>query len=80
MSKNDITGDDIKTKVSSKEYLNNYDRIFGNKGIIECYYSECKYHAKTEPFCFEGTCRATEEELIAFGIIRQKYLERFNNG
>jgi hypothetical protein len=28
--KNDITGDEIKSRAPSKEYLTNYDRIFGN--------------------------------------------------
>lgn len=28
MSKNEITGDEIKTKVSSKEYEENFDKIF----------------------------------------------------
>lgn len=28
MSKNDITGDDIKSKAPSKSYLNNFDDIF----------------------------------------------------
>jgi hypothetical protein len=31
MSKNDVTGDDIKSKVSTKEYEDNYERIFRNK-------------------------------------------------
>ena len=30
-SKNDITGDDIKSKAASAAYRDNYDRIFGNK-------------------------------------------------
>jgi flagellar hook assembly protein FlgD len=28
-TKNDVTGDSIQTKVSSKAYLDNYDAIFG---------------------------------------------------
>ena len=31
VAKNDITGDSIKTKVNSKAYSDNYDRIFGKK-------------------------------------------------
>jgi len=31
MSKNDVTGDEIKSKVPSKEFLDNYDRIFRNR-------------------------------------------------
>jgi len=30
-SKNDITGDEIKSKASNKAYEDNYDRIFGKK-------------------------------------------------
>lgn len=33
MSRNDITGDEIKTKVASKQFLQNHERIFGNKKI-----------------------------------------------
>jgi hypothetical protein len=28
--KNDITGDEIKSRIPSREYLDNYDRIFRN--------------------------------------------------
>jgi uncharacterized FlaG/YvyC family protein len=31
VAKNDITGDSIQTRNTSKEYENNYDLIFGNK-------------------------------------------------
>jgi hypothetical protein len=31
MSRNEITGDEIKTKVTSKEYEDGYDRIFKKK-------------------------------------------------
>lgn len=30
-AKNDITGDEIKSKASTKAYEDNYDRIFGKK-------------------------------------------------
>jgi len=30
-TKNDVTGDSIKTKTNSKKYRDNWDRIFGNK-------------------------------------------------
>mgnify|MGYP007061990738 CR=1 FL=1 len=30
-SRNDITGDEIKSKASNKAYEDNYDRIFGKK-------------------------------------------------
>lgn len=31
VSKNDITGDTIQTKVTSKAYLDNYDKIFNQR-------------------------------------------------
>jgi|TARA_R110000744_G_scaffold195919_1_gene315097 flagellar hook assembly protein FlgD len=31
VTKNDVTGDSIQSKVSSKAYLDNYDAIFGSK-------------------------------------------------
>lgn len=31
MSKNDITGDEIKTKSANEQYRENWDRIFGKK-------------------------------------------------
>ena len=30
-TKNDITGDSIQSRKTSKEYLDNYDKIFGKK-------------------------------------------------
>lgn len=35
MSKNDVTGDEIKTKVSTQAYRDGWDRIFGNKNEKE---------------------------------------------
>ena len=35
VSKNDITGDSLQTKVSSEIYRNNYDAIFRKKVIPE---------------------------------------------
>lgn len=32
---NDITGDKIKSKVSNKEYENNFDKIFRNKSSAD---------------------------------------------
>ena len=49
---------------------------------IECYYSQCKYHAANEmpptegPFCFEEDCRATKEQIKEYEKIRKEYLER----
>lgn len=34
MSKNDITGDNIQTRVASEDYLSNYDAIFRKKIIL----------------------------------------------
>ncbi len=31
VAKNDVTGDSIQTKVTSKAYANNWDAIFGSK-------------------------------------------------
>jgi len=30
-ARNDITGDELKSKTNSEAYRDNYDRIFGNK-------------------------------------------------
>ena len=42
-ARNDVTGDKIQTKVASKDYINNYDSIFGTplynippKTWVEC--------------------------------------------
>lgn len=34
-AKNDITGDDIKTKAASNNFRDNFDRIFNGQGISE---------------------------------------------
>ena len=34
-SKNDITGDAIRSKAPSDEYKDNYDRIFGKKTAVD---------------------------------------------
>lgn len=31
IAQNDVTGDELKSKVPSEAYLNNYDLIFGKK-------------------------------------------------
>jgi hypothetical protein len=31
--------------------------------MIECYYKQCMYHCKTEPFCTKDQCKATDEQL-----------------
>jgi hypothetical protein len=59
MSKNDVTGDEIKSKVSTKEYEDNYDKIFRNKSeankSLEC--SDC--------FCSAGECQKERQKAIA---------------
>ena len=53
MSKNPITGDEIKTKPSTKQYEDNYDRIFGNKTNENKQYSEYPVYFQTVS-CFFG--------------------------
>jgi len=35
VAKNDITGDAIQSKISSKEYGDNFDRIFRKNKVVE---------------------------------------------
>lgn len=53
MSKNDVTGDSIISKVSSKEYRDNYDLIFGSeKHIVNKNYAYWSISLDTEcPKC-----------------------------
>ncbi len=46
MSKNDITGDNIKSKIASKEYEDNYDKIFRNK-------SEANQPVERPKYCYK---------------------------
>lgn len=34
-ARNDVTGDEIKSKTNSKQYADNWDRIFGKKDKLE---------------------------------------------
>jgi hypothetical protein len=34
--------------------------------MIECYFSECIYHDKDEPFCTMSECQASLEEVESF--------------
>jgi hypothetical protein len=46
-SKNDITGDALRTRGPSKEYLDGWDRIFGKKSLDkepEFWYHVCKHN------------------------------------
>ena len=42
MSRNDITGDEIKTKVTTSAYRDNYDLIFGGGKALYKRESGCK--------------------------------------
>lgn len=62
MSKNDITGDEIKSKVISKEYEDNFDKIFRNKPET---YKSMEY-CKNRPTCFcETECEDQRLKAIA---------------
>ena len=37
----------------------------------ECYYSTCPNHSKTEPFCHEPDCVATDDELQRYCLERK---------
>lgn len=63
MSKNDITGDDIKTKVASKEYEDNFDRIFRNKSKADKSVESCPSYP-TACFC-TGACQEQRLKAIA---------------
>lgn len=43
MSKNDITGDNIQTKVASESYRNNFDAIFRKPKVVESKIKEDNY-------------------------------------
>jgi hypothetical protein len=61
MSKNDITGDTIKTKVLSKSaqqaYEDSYDRVFGKKKAIGQVDSNDKCPVYPEPCFCTGACK-----------------------
>ena len=59
MSRNDITGDAIKTKAPSKEYDEGWDRIFGNKDVL-C--KVCGLNPKEKLECFYTACPKNFEE------------------
>jgi len=48
-------------------------------GMIECYYSQCEFHPKTEPFCPLGECRKSREQLVHFHNERIKQLTESSN-
>ncbi len=59
---NDITGDQIKSKVNSDEYLTNFDRIFGNKEKTV----NAKMEAKT--MCVERTRKGDTQSEPATNV------------
>ncbi len=59
---NDITGDQIKSKVNSDEYLTNFDRIFGNKEKTV----NAKMEAKT--MCVERTRKSDTQSEPATNV------------
>jgi hypothetical protein len=58
-SKNDITGDAIRTDSPSDAYRENYDRIFGKKKKDQ---QESK---KDLPIAYDGKCDLSEESTKA---------------
>ena len=63
VSKNDITGDTIATKVASESYRKNFDRIFGKKDMAEIIPSE-----DHEQMMFVQWFRRTYEGVLIFAI------------
>jgi hypothetical protein len=67
LSKNDITGDNIKSKINSKEFEDGYDRIFRNKSKtdkpVECRASFIK-ECNNPCFC-TGECQEQRLKAIA---------------
>lgn len=45
--------------------------------MIECYFRECHYHKKEEPFCTLFQCKATPNEIVELTQMRKEYLESF---
>lgn len=56
MSKNDITGDEIKSKVNSKEFTNNWEKIFGKKNIAVGKEEALKNAKEVKRLRNEGDC------------------------
>lgn len=52
-SKNDITGDIIRTHVNTDEYEKNHEKVFGNPTVIEC--GNCGI--KNKVFANQQKCR-----------------------
>jgi hypothetical protein len=69
MSRNDITGDEIKSKVASKEYRNNYDNIFKKQNAFKWLaeiYGETAEFVNTKGWDIDNTklvCKITKSEF-----------------
>lgn len=65
MSKNDVTGDEIKSKVSSKAYEDNFDRIFRKDKVADSPLStnqSDKCPTYPEPCFCTGACKPGWDE------------------
>jgi hypothetical protein len=40
--------------------------------MIECYYPQCAYHDKEEPFCLLNACVATQKDIKKWNLIYWK--------
>jgi len=58
-----------------------YQKIYIRGGIkmIECYFRWCEYHCKDEPFCCNGECIATYNDMMKFTELRRDELKEFNH-
>lgn len=78
MSKNDITGDDIKSKVSTKEYEDNWERIFRKTKVVRIGTSpnklaECPSYP--EPCFCTGACKGSVSKYDAYTQVERDYNE-----
>ncbi len=53
VSRNDVTGDSIKSKFNSDDYRNNWEKIFGKKNEEP---KECKNKEKCGEKCKKKSC------------------------
>ena len=56
-SRNDVTGDKIQTKPTTKEYADNYDKIFGKKKELP---PACDNYGRCN--CTNNKCYISKEE------------------
>ena len=58
-----------------RAYVEKYKLIDNDpvtEGTIECYYDDCPFHPKNEPFCSEGLCKASTEQLAIYATNKSK--------